>query len=131
MFLGRPKRGPGILACLWRALGMFKSCSGHMSGIANITSVYKRNAEHTPLAIGVLSSFQITVFECRMPPEGKGHGKTTHCHGRKPPRKIPQVVPQVSSSMKSMSAELLSYTGILNVRRHRHVTSMLHVSCIC
>ena len=32
---------------------MFKLCSGHVSGVADLTSVYKRNTAHTQLAICV------------------------------------------------------------------------------
>ena len=43
-----PMRALGVLACLWRALGVFK---------AGVTSLYKRNAAHTPLTIRVVLSF--------------------------------------------------------------------------
>ena len=33
---------------------MFKACSGHESGIADVTSLYKRNAALRPFAILVL-----------------------------------------------------------------------------
>ena len=51
-----PMRGPSVLAILWRALGVFKAGSEHVSGVVDVTSLYKRNAEHTSLAVCVLSS---------------------------------------------------------------------------
>ena len=79
-----------------------------MSGVADVTSVYKRNAAHIPLAIHVLSSFEITVFDCCLErrQKGKGRGKSTRRYGRKPnPRKNPKVTPQVSSSSSLQAGE--------------------------
>ena len=44
---------------LLRALGLFKACSRHTSGIADVTSMYKRNAAHMPLVVCVLSSVDL------------------------------------------------------------------------
>ena len=71
---------------------MFKAFSGEVSGIADVTSLYKRDPAHMQLAICVLSSFEITVFDCRMRPKGLAHGKSTRGCGRKPrPRKNSKV----------------------------------------
>ena len=80
---------------------MFKACLGHMLGYADVTSVYKRNAAHMLFATSVLLFLETTVFYCRMPPQGKGHGKSTD-----------KCQTFYTSTHDIVSAELFSFSGI-------------------